>query len=284
MLLLNPKARQQALAFAIVMWACRAHAASPAPASIAPCLIQFSSQFAEGLDGASRLVLYNADQTYVEINSFTEGYTAAHQEIGGESHPPHQGTFSYTVDLANPAHATIAYAGGASPPANDNLYFSSANAGSLVPPGTATGNTGEFICYPRQSTNGGANFSNLLPAAPGSGAITGFVVQSGGPRWVLLRAVGATLANFGVSSAAAQPEITLYDSTGAALGRSSAWSADSNLVGGYQTMFSLAGAFPLNPGSDEGVLLIALNPGSYTVATSAGGAGSVLSEAYILPF
>ena len=62
------------------------------------------------------------------------------------------------------------------------------------------------------------------------------------------------------------------------------WSVDPNLVGGYQKVFSFAGVFPLSNGSDEGVLLVPLNPGVYTAVFKAGSAGTILCETYILPF
>lgn len=60
--------------------------------------------------------------------------------------------------------------------------------------------------------------------------------------------------------------------------------ADPNLVGGYEIVFSMVGAFPLKGGSDEGVLLVPLNPGAYTAMYQAGCTGTILCEAYILPF
>jgi hypothetical protein len=101
---------------------------------------------------------------------------------------------------------------------------------------------------------------------------------------VLLRASGTSLGNFGVSPTVSSPSFTLYDSTQSIVDASSVWSGDPNLVNGYQTIFSLVGAFPLKPGSDEGVLLVPLNPGCYTAQFRAGSAGTMLFEAYILPF
>jgi hypothetical protein len=65
---------------------------------------------------------------------------------------------------------------------------------------------------------------------------------------------------------------------------STVWSSDPNLVNGYNTIFSLVGAFPLNAGSDEGVLLLPLNPGAYTAVFQAGSAGAILCEVYLLPY
>jgi len=80
----------------------------------------------------SSLILYNADHTYFQINSFHPGRFV----IGGLSPTdttPGQGTFTYTVDPQNPSHATIIHSGtGNLGP--QQLYFASANGGSQTPP------------------------------------------------------------------------------------------------------------------------------------------------------
>ena len=81
-----------------------------------------------------------------------------------------------------------------------------------------------------------------------------------------------------------KPSFALYDSNQRVIGTSSVWSSDPNLILGYSTIFSMTGAFPLNSGSDEGVLLIQLPPGAYTAVFKAADAGTILCEVYILPF
>jgi hypothetical protein len=266
------------LVLAVVL-AFRCSAQTAAPALLPPCLIQYATSPAFVLQTSSRLVLYNSDKTYVEINSFATGF--GFPNPGGE--PTHGGTFAYAADPQNPAHARIVYDGGLS---SEDLYFSTANSGTqVVPPVLQTvGNIPIFTLYPKQATNGGSNLSNRCQLAAGGAGVSGFVIQSGGPRWVLLRAVGATLGTFGVSLPVSSPTFSLYDSTQKTVGTSSVWSSDPNLVSGFQTIFSLVGGFPLISGSDEGVLLVSLNPGAYTAAFQAGSAGTMLLEVYILPY
>jgi len=277
----------------------RCNAQFAAPASIAPSLIQYSTLGLGGLYSTSRLFLYNADQTWVEINS---SYTSP---IGSTTFAAQSGTYSYSVDPSNPSHGTIVYGRGTGPGTNDDLYFFGANWGNQTPSEVSLPPQPAFYWSPYQISNGGVNVSNRCTLSSGALAISGFVVQttstgwtgpgsafSGngqqlqptGPRWVLLRAVGATLTTFGVSGVVSNPTFTLYDSTQRAVGTSSVWSSDSNLISGYSTIFSLAGAFPLNSGSDEGVLLVQLTPGAYTAVFKAGSAGTILCEVYILPF
>jgi hypothetical protein len=256
-----------------------------APATLPPCLILYSVYRVVWPWSMSRLMLYNSDQTYVEIDSYwtNANYTGP---LGSGTNATRGGRFTYTVNAVNPSHATIVYDGGGGALGNDDLYFTAANSGSPLPPSEVyyNGASAAFTLYPRQATNGACNISNLSQLATGGTATCGFVVQSGGARWAILRAIGASLRNFGVSPTVSSPSFTLYDSTQTVLGMSSAWSSDPNLVGGYQTIFSLVGAFPLNSGSDEGVLLVPLNPGAYTAQFKAASAGTILFEAYILPF
>jgi hypothetical protein len=254
----------------------RCNAQFAAPASIAPSLIQYFSQpYIE--EYSSRLILYNADQTYVEINHYSGG-----------TYPTSSGTYTYSIDPSNPSHATIVYDGISNPNTNDDLYFGDVDSGTQTPPFQGASIPGSispcFAWCPLQIATGGVNVSNRCQLSPGGVAISGFVVQTAGTRWVLLRAVGATLTKFGISGVVSNPSFTLYDSSQAAVGASSVWSSDPNLTNGFSTVFSLAGAFPLTSGSDEGVLLVHLTPGAYTAVFRAGSAGTLLCEAYILPF
>jgi hypothetical protein len=290
------------LLFAAVLSApCSAQYA--APASIAPSLIQYSTpQPQQPGYFVSHLVLYNADLTYTEINS------SATSAFRNETYATRSGTFTYFIDPQNVSHGTIVYDGGTGPLPNDALYFTTSNSGAGTPPGGSVADGGGpqlFWWSPMQNTNGGVNVSNRCQLNSGGAAISGFVVQSTstgydgpgtlflndglveqstGPRWVLLRAAGTTLGSFGVSGVVSKPSFRLYDSTQSVIGTSTVWSADPNLISGYSTIFSLTGAFPLNAGSDEGILLIQLPAGAYTAVFSAANAGTILCEVYILPF
>lgn len=226
------------------------------------------------------MIAYNTDSTYVEVNSSFSSPTA------NGTLPTSSGTFTYAIDPQNPDHATIVYKSQNGTLANDDLYFVDSNSGSQLPLGgaTALGPNEAFRLYRSQETNGGSNLSNLCHLGPTESTTVGFVIQSGGPRWVLIRAVGASLAQFGVAAPASAPVFVLYDSNQMVVGKSAIWSVDPNLSGGFQTIFSLVGAFQLNTGSTDSVLLIALQPGVYTSAVSVGGSGTLLCEIYFLPF
>jgi hypothetical protein len=132
-----------------------------------------------------------------------------------------------------------------------------------------------------------ANLSCRTYVGPNSpSAIIGFVVtgQAGSSVDVLLRAVGPTLAQFGVSGVLSQPVLTLFDSTGTLMATNTGWSANP---WAYQisNAATLAGAFALPQRSSDSAILATLSPGSYTAVVSGlnGTAGNVLIEAYSVP-
>ncbi len=120
----------------------------------------------------------------------------------------------------------------------------------------------------------------------GSGAnvlIAGFVIEGGQSATVLLRGIGPTLgtAPFNVPGALAQPQIILYNSTGAELGGSQGWGGSAAL----SAAFTKVGAFALPTGSADAAMISLLPPGSYTVQLSGqnGTTGVGLVEVYLIP-
>jgi hypothetical protein len=120
--------------------------------------------------------------------------------------------------------------------------------------------------------------------ADGVGLIAGFVVNGGVPIQALIRAVGPTLAAFGVSGALADPILTVYDSRGRAIADNDNWGSRSDGAA-IANAASQVGAFGLLAGSSDSALLVTLPPGAYTVrATGTGGAtGTALVEIYGVP-
>jgi len=236
--------------------------------------------------------LYNSNQTYAVISwSFISSTVSINPTNPTNPYQttlaPVSGTFSYAVDPQNPAHATITYAGAALPV--DDLYFTATDSGSqlapggigIVPPGTPSES---FTISPMQANSGCRAVSSRCELAAGGTSISGFIIdESGGPRWVLVRAEGKSLSTYGVTDGVSSPSFTLHNSAGV-VGTSSVWSSDPNLVSGFETIFSLVGDFSLESGSDEGVLLVQLNPGAYTAVFQAGSAGTILCDVYMLPF
>jgi hypothetical protein len=122
------------------------------------------------------------------------------------------------------------------------------------------------------------NLSTLNRAAIGAdNPIIGFVVSGPGPRTVLLRAVGPTLASFGVVDFLPDPQLRIFTGERETGGNDN-WRDAANAV--QAAVFAVgAGAFPLPLESRDSGLLQTLAPGAYTLHL-AGGAGRVLAEVY----
>jgi hypothetical protein len=107
----------------------------------------------------------------------------------------------------------------------------------------------------------------------GTGAnleIAGFVVSGppGSSDTVLIRGIGPSLAQFGVSGALANPVLTLFDSSGEQIATDETWAANSDFSQ-IISAESTTGAFPLSYSSGDSALVVSLAPGSYTAEVSA---------------
>ena len=108
--------------------------------------------------------------------------------------------------------------------------------------------------------------------------IAGFTISGTGNKPLLIRAVGPTLAAFGVGGTLADPKLEIYNAQGGKVTENDTWSP------GLATTFASVGAFPLSAGSRDAALLTSLPPGSYTaqIRGSDGGTGEALVEIYEL--
>jgi hypothetical protein len=107
--------------------------------------------------------------------------------------------------------------------------------------------------------------------------IAGFVVAGDTPKQVLIRAIGPSLGDFGVTGALADPQLQLFSGN-------TLTSTNDNWGGApaISTAGNLVGAFPLAATSRDAVLLATLPPGSYTAQVSGvgGATGVALVELY----
>ncbi|MBL9204437.1 MAG: immunoglobulin domain-containing protein [Opitutaceae bacterium] len=128
-----------------------------------------------------------------------------------------------------------------------------------------------------------ANLSTRAALAThGDVLIVGFVVHGSGAKPLLLRAIGPTLAAYGVTNPLADPKITLVSSAGAWVAENDAWQAGAP-PGAMEAAFAGVGAFALPTGSQDAALRITLPPGGYTAliqSADAVSAGTVLAEIY----
>lgn len=116
-----------------------------------------------------------------------------------------------------------------------------------------------------------ANLSVRTSLAAGQTLIAGFAT-SGGPKPLLLRAVGPGLAAF-LAGVLADPRISFYNAAGDQIDANDDWSPP------LAPLFASVGAFPLTSGSRDAALTRTLD-GTYTAHLAGGAAGIVLLEAY----
>ncbi|MEO7597819.1 MAG: immunoglobulin domain-containing protein [Opitutus sp.] len=126
------------------------------------------------------------------------------------------------------------------------------------------------------------NFSARAHAGSGDSVlIVGFVISGDTPLRVLIRAIGPTLANYGVTTQLADPQLKLYRGN-TLVDQNDDWGGRSDLT----AAFMQTGAFVLqNPASKDAAMIVTLGPGAYTVIVSGAGDtnGIALAEVYELP-
>jgi uncharacterized protein (DUF1800 family) len=109
------------------------------------------------------------------------------------------------------------------------------------------------------------------------------VSATGGPRHLLVRAIGPTLVNYGVTGVLADPAVAIVDSKGTQIAANDNWGTPDT-GGALAQAFVQAGAFPLPAGSKDAALLVDLSSGLYSILVRGVGGtqGIALVEVYDL--
>lgn len=116
----------------------------------------------------------------------------------------------------------------------------------------------------------------------GSGLTVGFNIAGTAPKAVLIRAIGPTLAGFGVSSPVVDPRLQLFRSGATQpLAANDDWLGTPELAAAFRNV----GAFELALTSKDAALLTTLAPGGYSVLVvgTTSDPGSALVEVYEVP-
>jgi hypothetical protein len=236
---------------------------------------------------------------------------------------PESPLFSYTVDVAappvsftvQPASQTIgsgntivfdavAVATGGAAPTYQWRFNSAPISGATDPileiPGVTPANAGSYTCIATASgysaTSSAASLTVVSTSTPGALTnissranvgtgnnilIGGFVVGGSTARAVLIRAIGPGLHSVsGLDGVLPNPQLTIY-SGNTPIYANTGWGGDATIT---QAMIQV-GAFPLQAGSADSVLLVTLPPGGYTaqVQDVNGNSGLALVEVYQMP-
>lgn len=121
------------------------------------------------------------------------------------------------------------------------------------------------------------NLSSRSAVVTGDAYIGGLVVTGNTEKRLLVRAVGPSLARFGVSGAIADPVVTVFRGN-SPVASNDDWSSAEVVIAGAQV-----GAFPLATGTKDAAVVVTVTPGPYTIQVSGAGTGEALLEVYELP-
>ena len=114
--------------------------------------------------------------------------------------------------------------------------------------------------------------------------IAGFVIAGNQNSSVLIRGVGPTLSQFGVTDALPSPKLIIYNSQGQTIAQNSGWFTNLN-ANQLSSVFAEVGAFSLPNSSADCALLLNLIPGCYTaqVVSTNTSTGQAMIEIYHVP-
>ena len=115
--------------------------------------------------------------------------------------------------------------------------------------------------------------------------IGGFIVQGGGPKQVIIRAIGPELTQFGIPDAMANPRLELHDGTGALIATNDDW--QTTILGGIITgsqVSDIQNSGHAPTATSESAIIANLQPGNYTAIVNGANntTGVALVEVYDL--
>ena len=108
--------------------------------------------------------------------------------------------------------------------------------------------------------------------------INGFIITGNDPKMVVLRALGPSLSDFGVSGALADPILSVYNSSGTVIASNDNWQTD---IG--SAFMAENGIAPSNP-AESAALVQNLAPGAYTVVVRGQNSTQGISLAEVYEF
>lgn len=227
---------------------------TPANASFTPLLLAgtvtgaANSQIVAIVGGDSSVTLYSAAGT---------------NRVAGGAFLTGAGTFSFSAPTGGQYTGTVA------------------NSASIVSGSVSGGVAGTFLL--RQQASRITNISTRALAGNGDRTlVAGFVVSGTGAKPLLVRAVGPSLANFGITNPLPDPTLEILSRVQVPIAANNDWGNAAAL----STLANQVGAFALTPGSRDSALQTSVTPGTYTAVVGGGTsvAGPALIELYDADF
>ena len=173
------------------------------------------------------------------------------------------------TSISGATNATYTIASAATPAAGSYTVVVSNSAGSVTSTAASLTVTATSTTAPRLS-----NLSVRTALTANQIVIVGFTM-SGGSKSVLLRAVGPSLATFGVPDVMANPKLDLY-AGGIKVDSNDNWGGSAALSASFQSV----GAFSYAPSTSLDAALVTTIEGGRTLQVSGPTAGTVLVEGY----
>ena len=238
-----------------------------------------SSTFAGGLDGPEGLAFDSAGNLFVTDwgNPGVAGYV-----------------YKYTSDGVRSTFAELSAPLGLAFDAAGNLLVMDEDSGKIYKytpngartvfatiPGLVMDQTGFLAFQPTPTTSGSGRLQNISTRALGQTGdnvvIGGFIITGSGQKRVILRAIGSSLINHGITHPLQNPTLELHDHTGTLIASNDNWVDAAN----KQEIMN-SGLAPTN--NLESAILMSLSPGAYTAIVRGvnNGTGIALVEGYDL--
>ena len=233
-------------------------------------------------------------------------YSVTVLSLSGPTSAPVATSQPSSQSIASGSTVVFSFPTSGSPPPTYQWYLNGAAIGSatnstLVVNGAAAADAGTYTCTATNasgsvtsspatlavvSTSDPGHLSNLSARAEvgTGGAIIfgGFTVGpylGSGQLPVLIRGSGPALVPFGVPGTLPDPQLQVFNATGAVLATNNGWAGDANIA----STAAAVGAFPwTSTTSHDSALIETLNTGGYTaqIAGQSGDTGDALVEIY----
>jgi hypothetical protein len=162
--------------------------------------------------------------------------------------------------------------------------YSAVVTGKTPAPGIAL-----MEAYDTSTTNTSAKLVNMSArtnvGTGGSILIAGFAIQGDAAKQVLIRAIGPSLTQFGVTGVLADPQLALFrQGASTAIQQNDNWLSATNAAQ-LGLASAQVGAFTLPATSRDSAMLVTLEPGTYSAQVSGVGnsTGVALVEIYEVP-